>query len=43
MGGCSTLGVIGMLPGIVAMILATEALKIIINDKSSLEGQLLTY
>lgn len=43
MGGCSTLGVIGMLPGIVAMILATEALKVIINDKSSLEGQLLTY
>jgi tRNA A37 threonylcarbamoyladenosine dehydratase len=36
MGGCSTLGVIGMLPGIVAMILATEALKVIINDKSSL-------
>jgi len=31
MGGCSTLGVVGMLPGIVAMILAVEALKLIIH------------
>lgn len=43
MGGCSTIGVIGMLPGFVGMILGIEALKIILNEKSSLEGYLLTY
>jgi molybdopterin/thiamine biosynthesis adenylyltransferase len=31
MGGCSSLGVVGMLPGLVGMVLATEALKLIIN------------
>ena len=43
MGGCSSLGVVGMLPGLVGMILATEALKLIIGGESSLEGKLLTY
>lgn len=43
MGGCSTIGVVGMLPGIVAMVLATEAIKIVLSGKSSLEGHLLTY
>lgn len=37
------MGVVGTLPGIVAMVLATEALKIILNGVSSLEGVLLTY
>ena len=32
-----------MLPGLVAMILATEALKLIVNGESSLEGKLLTF
>ena len=36
MGGCSTLGVVGMLPGIVGMVLATEALKLILQGESSL-------
>lgn len=43
MGGCGTLGVIGMLPGFVAMILGVEAMKFIITGKNSLQGQLLTY
>ena len=43
MGGCSSLGVVGMLPGLVGMVLATEALKLIINGESALEGKLLTY
>lgn len=43
MGGCATLGVVGMLPGIVGMILAVECLKTIIGGSSSLEGHLLTY
>lgn len=43
LGGCSTLGVVGMLPGFVGMILAVEAIKIVVQGKSSLEGQLLTY
>lgn len=30
LGGCSTLGVVGMLPGIVGMILAIEAIKLIL-------------
>lgn len=32
-----------MLPGIVGMILATEAIKLILQGESSLEGRLLTY
>jgi adenylyltransferase/sulfurtransferase len=32
-----------MLPGLVGMVLATEALKLIISDDSALEGKLLTY
>jgi molybdopterin/thiamine biosynthesis adenylyltransferase len=36
MGGCSTLGVIGTIPGIVGTILATEAIKLLINNSSSL-------
>lgn len=43
LGGCSTLGVVGMLPGIVAMVAAVEAVKILLTGKSSLEGHLLTY
>lgn len=43
LGGCSTLGVVGMLPGFVGMILGVEAIKIIIGGKSSLESFLLTY
>jgi molybdopterin/thiamine biosynthesis adenylyltransferase len=43
MGGCATLGVVGMLPGLVGLILAVECIKIIINGSSSLEGHLLTY
>ena len=43
MGGCSVLGVIGMLPGIVGLILAVEALKLITTNQSSLSGRLLTY
>ena len=43
MGGCSTLGVVGMLPGFVGIILAIEAIKILVNKNSSLEGHLLTY
>ena len=35
-GGCSTLGVVGMLPGFVGMILGIEALKMILTGKSSL-------
>jgi adenylyltransferase/sulfurtransferase len=35
-GGCSTLGVIGMVPGFVGVLLAIEALKLIIEGKSSL-------
>jgi len=43
LGGCSTLGVVGMLPGLVGIILATETLKMILNKESSLDGKLLTY
>ena len=43
MGGCSTLGVIGMLPGYVGMVLGVEALKVILRGESSLEGYLSTY
>lgn len=43
LGGCSSLGVVGMIPGIVGLILATEALKMILTGESSLEGKLLTY
>ena len=43
MGGCSTLGVIGMLPGLVGMILAIQALKVIVSGESSLSGKLLTF
>jgi hypothetical protein len=32
-----------MLPGLVGLILATEALKMILTGSSSLEGKLLTY
>lgn len=32
-----------MLPGFVGMILGVQALKIILNEKSSLQGHLLTY
>jgi hypothetical protein len=32
-----------MLPGFVGIILAIEAIKVIINNVSSLEGSLLTY
>jgi hypothetical protein len=37
------LGVVGMLPGFVGIILAIEAIKVIVNGTSSLEGSLLTY
>lgn len=43
MGGCSTIGVVGMLPGYVGMVLGTETLKLILNHQSSLEGFLATY
>ena len=43
MGGCSTIGVVGTLPGLVAMVLATEAIKLVLKKQSSLEGELLTY
>jgi molybdopterin/thiamine biosynthesis adenylyltransferase len=36
LGGCSTQGVVGMLPGFVGIMLAIEALKLILNNKSSL-------
>lgn len=36
MGGCSTIGVVGMLPGFVGIVLGIEAIKIILNGRSSL-------
>ena len=35
-GGCSTLGVVGMVPGLVGILLGIEAIKLIINGNSSL-------
>lgn len=42
-GGCSTRGVIGMLPGIVAMIVAIEALKILTLNRTDLQGYMVLY
>ena len=42
-GGCSALGVVGMLPGLVGLLLGIEAIKLIVKSRSSLEGRMLTF
>ena len=43
MGNCATLGVIGTIPGLVGLVLATEAMKMCLGQACSVEGKLLTY
>jgi len=40
---CSTAGVLGVLPGTIGMIQATEVLKLILDEGESLAGRLLVY
>ena len=40
---CSTAGVLGVLPGTIGAIQATEALKLILGEGETLEGRLLVY
>jgi len=40
---CAEAGVLGVLPGTIGMIQATEALKLILGTGNTLEGRLLTY
>ncbi len=40
---CSTAGVLGVLPGTVGMIQATEVLKLILDEGTTLAGRLLVY
>jgi molybdopterin/thiamine biosynthesis adenylyltransferase/rhodanese-related sulfurtransferase len=40
---CAEAGVLGVLPGTIGMIQATEALKLILGTGETLEGRLLTY
>lgn len=42
-GGCSTRGVVGMLPGIVAMIVAVEAMKLVVLGRTDLQGTMVLY
>lgn len=42
-GSCAERGVLGVLPGVIGVLQATEALKIILGIGASLSGRLLTY
>lgn len=42
-GSCTERGVLGVLPGLIGVLQATEALKIILGIGASLSGRLLTY
>jgi molybdopterin/thiamine biosynthesis adenylyltransferase len=42
-GGCSTRGVLGMLPGIVSMVVAVETIKFITMGRTDLSGSMLLY
>jgi len=43
MPGASRVGILGVLPGVIGCIQATEALKVIVGVGRTLEGRLLTY
>ena len=40
---CDEAGVLGVLPGIVGLIQATETIKLLLNIGTTLSGRLLTY